>query len=225
MKLVIRDYFTAFRSGRAKTDFNSNFLFIYVLVIMPLPFNLFGRGMGKIAEFYVTALVILYVLFAAPYHPVTLPKIMYLCPLDDAEKYTYIVKSYLFKVLFPVGIAMCVIGTLCVTGIMKSTHGILLIISVAGLSVNTSLLHADRIAACIGKKQSALFYGGTDGWETFATVVSVCVCLFLLYDSALGEDVIMGIVLVCMVFLELPLTIKVARRIRPTLDAMMHYER
>lgn len=225
MKLVIRDYFTAFWAGREKSDFNSNFLFLYVLCIWPLPLNLFGRGTERIVEFYVTAFVILYVLFAAPYHPVTLPKILYLCPLDDCQKRTYIVKSYLFKVLFPVGLAICEIGALCATGIMGGVQGFMLLFSVAGLSVNTSLLYADRIAACRGKKQSAVFYGGTDGWQAITTAVSLCECLFLLFDFALGEDVTTGMTLGCMVFLELPLTIRVVRRIRPMVDAMMHYER
>lgn len=227
MRQVIRDYFTAYRAGRWKAVGNGWFLLVYCLTVMPCMMQLFGRGMMRIIDFYVMAVVLLFALYAAPIHPVTLPKIMYLCPMSAAARRTYITKAYLFKVFFPIGLAVLGMGALTVLGEMNAYYGVCVVLAVAGVSVCTSLFREERITACIEKKQSAVFYSGEDGWETFAVIVASFTSLFLLFFSVWAEDFdgIMGVVvLVCMAVFELPLTIMMARRIKPALDAAVWYE-
>lgn len=227
MRQVIRDYFTAYWAGRWKAVGNGWFLLVYCLTVMPCMMQLFGRGMMRIIDFYVTAAVILYALYAAPIHPVTLPKLMYLCPMSAAARRAYIAKAYLFKVFFPIGLAVLGMGALTAFGEMNAYYGVCVVLAVAGVSVCTSLFRAEWITACIEKKQSALFYSGADSWETFAVIVTSFTSLFLLFFSVWAEDFegSMGVVaLVCTAVFELPLTIMMVRRIGPAFDAAVWYE-
>ena len=227
MRQVIRDYFMVYRAGRWKIVGSNWFLPVYCLTVMPMTMQLFGRGIMQIIDFYVTAVVILFALYAAPLHPVTLPKLMYLCPMSAAARRTYIAKMYLFKVLFPIGLAVLGMGALAVFGKMSAWYGVCVVFAVAGISVCTSLFREERVKACIEKNQSTVFYGGADGWETFAVIVALFTGLFLLFFSVWAKeaDRIIGVVVfVCMAVFELPLTIMMARRIRPALDAAVWYE-
>lgn len=227
MRQVMQDYFTAYRAGRWKAVGNGWFLLVYCLTVMPGMMQLFGRGIMQIIDFYVTAVVILFALYAAPLHPVTLPKIMYLCPMSAAARRTYIAKTYLFKVLFPIGLAVLGMGALVVFGKVNVGYGACVVLAVAGVSVCTSLFREEQITACIEKKQSAVFYSGADGWETLAVIVASFTSLFLLFFSVWAEDFegMMGVVVfVCMAVFELPLTMMMARRIKPALDAAVWYE-
>lgn len=228
MKQAVRDYFMAYRTGRWKAvGYNGWFMAFYCLTIIPGMMQIFSMGIMKIIDFYVTAVVILYAQYAAPFHPVTLPKLIHLCPMSEAQRRAYITKAYLFKVLFPIGLAALAMGTLAVLGEVNACYGVCVFLAVAGVSVCTSLFRAERIAECAAKKQSAIFYSGADAWETFAVVVASVMSLFLLFFSAWADtfdDITIIIVAACMLLLELPLTIKIARRIKPALDAAVWYE-
>lgn len=228
MKRIICDYFMAYRAGRWKTaGINSATLMIYCLAVFPCLSRLYEKGALVIGTFYVTAVIILYTPYAAQLHPVTLPKLMHLCPMDVAERHAYLAGAYAFKVLFPVGIAALSMGLLTVLWDVSVWYGACVVLAVAGEAVCTSLFRAERIAACTIKKQSAAFYGGADGWETCAMIVADFMGLFLIIISMWADEFdgyLKWAVLVPMAVLELPITAKMLRRVPEALNAAVYFE-
>lgn len=228
MKRIICDYFMAYRAGRWKTaGINSATLMIYCLAVFPCLSRLYEKGALVIGTFYVTAVIILYTPYAAQLHPVTLPKLMYLCPMAASKRHAYLAGAYAFKVLFPVGIAALAMGLLAALWGVSVWYGACVVLAVAGEAVCTSLLRAERIAACTIKKQSAAFYGGADGWETYAMIVADFMGLFLIIISMWADEFggyLKWAVLVPMAVLELPITAKMLRRVPEALNAAVYFE-
>lgn len=228
MKRIICDYFMAYRAGRWKTaGINSATLMIYCLAVFPCLSRLYEKGALVIGTFYVTAVIILYTPYAAQLHPVTLPKLMYLCPMAASKRHAYLAGAYAFKVLFPVGIAALAMGLLAALWGVSVWYGACVVLAVAGEAVCTSLLRAERIAACTIKKQSAAFYGGADGWETYAMIVADLMGLFLIIISMWADEFggyLKWAVLVPMAVLELPITAKMLRRVPEALNAAVYFE-
>ncbi len=228
MKQIICDYFMAYRAGRWKTaGINSATLIIYCLAVFPCFSRLYEKGALVIGTFYVTAVIILYTPYAAQLHPVTLPKLMHLCPMAASKRHAYLAGAYAFKVLFPVGIAALAMGLLTALWDVSVWYGACVVLAVAGEAVCTSLLRAERIAACTIKKQSAAFYGGADGWETYAMIVADFMGLFLIIISMWADEFdgyLKWVVLVPMAVLELPVTAKMLRRVPEALNAAVYFE-
>lgn len=228
MKQIICDYFMAYRAGRWKTaGINSATLIIYCLAVFPCFSRLYEKGALVIGTFYVTAVIILYTPYAAQLHPVTLPKLMHLCPMAASKRHAYLAGAYAFKVLFPVGIAALAMGLLTALWDVSVWYGACVVLAVAGEAVCTSLLRAERIAACTIKKQSAAFYGGADGWETYAMIVADLMGLFLIIISMWADEFdgyLKWAVLVPMAVLELPVTAKMLRRVPEALNAAVYFE-
>lgn len=228
MKQIICDYFMAYRAGRWKTaGINSATLIIYCLAVFPCFSRLYEKGALVIGTFYVTAVIILYTPYAAQLHPVTLPKLMHLCPMAASKRHAYLAGAYAFKVLFPVGIAALAMGLLTALWDVSVWYGACVVLAVAGEAVCTSLLRAERIAVCTIKKQSAAFYGGADGWETYAMIVADFMGLFLIIISMWADEFdgyLKWAVLVPMAVLELPVTAKMLRRVPEALNAAVYFE-
>lgn len=218
----------AYRAGRWKTaGINSATLIIYCLAVFPCFSRLYEKGALVIGTFYVTAVIILYTPYAAQLHPVTLPKLMHLCPMAASKRHAYLAGAYAFKVLFPVGIAALAMGLLTALWDVSVWYGACVVLAVAGEAVCTSLLRAERIAACTIKKQSAAFYGGADGWETYAMIVADFMGLFLIIISMWADEFdgyLKWVVLVPMAVLELPVTAKMLRRVPEALNAAVYFE-
>lgn len=233
MKMVIRDYFAAFRMDQIKANYaGSNlsgywYLMACGLVILPALQQLFARPLEVIIRFYVTAVLLLFALYAALLHPVALSKLLYLCPMSEAERRAYIRKSYGFKIGFAVGLSVLGMGVLRMFGWINGVFGLIVIAQTGAVAVCNSLVTTDRKPACGGEKESFHRCESRDGWETLAIIVSL-VCIFLTMLCAVWSkdfrDITAIVAAACMVCMELPLTLMMAGRVKPALERAIHYE-
>lgn len=233
MKQVIRDYFAAFRMDRIKASygsanpFTSGYLMIYGLIIMPMSLGVFTKSPDVILRFYVTAVVVLFAQYAAPLHPVTMPKLFYLCPMSEAERRDYIRKAYIFKIGFAMGVSALGMGVLWMLGKIDVLFGAVVVAETGTVAVCGSIVDSEQISVCVREKKASVICAGSDGWEIMAKIVSLCFAFFTMLYAVWSEDFwdIMGVVvLACMVCLELPLTILMIGRVRPALERALNYE-
>lgn len=234
MKMAIRDYFFAFRLNNIREryggrNFANWFPLLYPLIIMPI---LTGERLSAEPIMYVqhygVTLLFLYVIFAAPLHPVALPKLLYLCPMDVSERRGYIRQSYVLKIA--IGMAVAVLGTallvIC-TGLSVS-YGMVFIMSEAAAILCSANMDGRNVKKCEETQRSVYIYSGTDGWEIAALIISVVVGFFVILGVQWQEDFsgMGGIVFsAVLIVIELPFVILSVRKSRKVIDAAMNYER
>lgn len=233
MRMVIRDYFAAFRIDRIKAAFGSGnqfsgwWLIVYVLFIMPASLQVFAKSPDAIIRFYVTGVVLLFDMYAALLHPVSLPKLLYLCPMSEAERRDYIRKSYAFKIGFIIGLSVVVMSVLWLFGKINGIFGLVVIAETGAIAICNGIMAEARKDGCAGEKKSSDIFEGRDGWETLAIIVSIACAFFTMLYAVWMEDFwdIMSYVFVaCIVCMELPLTILMIRRVKPAQERALNYE-
>ena len=237
MKMVVRDYFGAFRWTKIKECYKSSvfgnwFLVVYLFVIFPGLFlegrEIAGDAVGLTIQYLVVMFLIAYGLFAAPLHPVGLSKLMYLCPMSEAERRKYVYQSYVFKVGF--GMALTVVGVLVLiftTG-LNVAYGCFVIFAELGIVVCDGNVTKAGIRACVAEKKSIVFGATGDVVDSFALVIAVFIGFYLGAMVELNQDMdlTMTMVVACaMIVLEVPLMIYSIKKVKPTLEAAVRYER
>lgn len=228
---IIRDYFAAFHIDRIKAGYRRGDSFtegylIAGLIALPASLGVFTKSPDVILRFYVTAVVVLFAQYAASLHPVTMPKLFYLCPMSEAERRAYIRKAYGFKIGFAVAISALGMGALGMFGKINGSFGLLVVAETGAIAVCNGIVERDRMSVCAGEKKSS-FNGSRDGWEIMARIVSLCCAFFTMLCTVWSEDSwdMLGVVVsVCMACLELPLTILMIKRVRPALERALNYE-
>lgn len=234
MKKVVRDYFAAFRIERIRTVYRGSnsfancwYLAAYVLVVMPASLGVFMKSPDVILRFYVTAVVVLFALYATLLHPVTMPKLFYLCPMSERERRDYIRKAFGFKIGFAMGLSALGMGGLWMLGKVNGIFGLLVVAETGAIAVCNSIEEQGQLSDCAGEKKSSIVYAGKDGWAVLAKIVSLCCVFFIMLYTVWSEDfwdIMAVIVVVCLVCLELPLTILMIKRVGPALERAMNYE-
>lgn len=225
-KQVIRDYFAAFRWGKVKEYYKTGgwSLFITMTATMPL----FLRYLHTPADglnYFFTLIPLEFVLFAAPLHPMELPKIMYLCPLSEEERREYITKSFWFKLALPL-----------VPGIFFMS--ILLLLGITDFfQVGMVLLEMILIGLVFGLDGRGAFMGENgyqkpvikelENWQPIAGMVGMLMACFVAFlPVAGGRETWETILVLCLIFLlQLPLTIKVMWYYRRVVEHALNYER
>lgn len=232
MRMVIQEYLAAFRISKIKERYGKNyfgmFYFgIYMLVSMPTLVLGQNGGNNNVVEFYGLVCLLLFCVHSSQLHPIGLSKLMYLCPMSKLERRRYLLKSYLLKIGVIFLVSVVVLTLLGFVGKLNLVYIILFLCANMGLAISNSLLNAKRIKTCVDEKRLVMMSSGADGWETAAIIVSMCVSLFLLICLECQEDMqgILGIVMsVILLVFELPLVIKILKRVRPTMEQAMNYE-
>lgn len=234
MKMIIRDYFSAFRIRNIVERYGGNnfanwFPFLYPLIIMPI---LVGEKMSAEPMMYVqhygVALLFLYGMFAAPLHPVALPKLLYLCPMDASERRNYIRQSYVLKII--IGMAVVIFGTVLLiicTG-LSAIYGVVFVMSEAAAILCSANMDGRNVKKCAESQRSVYIYSGTDGWEIAALIISVVVGFFVILGVQWQEDYsgMEGIFfLTILIVIELPFVILSVRKSKKVIDAAVYYER
>lgn len=225
MKNIIREYFAAFRWTRIKESYyGSNWwFFIYMLMIVPTIFlggEVFETGKSALA-FYSLILPVMFHLFAVPLHPFTLPKMMYLCPMTKQERRKYLEKSYVVKILFSLLIALLGETILLVMG----NYDAFMTGITFGLTV--LLIFATSLQTrAVGN--GADWSKSKDRWETVTLIFFLLQAVVLASEVATKEIcsqtekiVYLGILL----FIDLPLTLKILSFWNETVERMMYYEK
>lgn len=233
MRRVIRDYFAAFRIDRIKAGYRSGnpftnwFPIVYVLFVMPASLQVFTKSLDVTIRFFVTGVLLLFDLYAAPLHPISLPKLLYLCPMSETERRDYIRKSYGFKIGFPVGLSALGMAVLWIFGKINGIFGLVVIAETGAIAICGGIMGRAQKDGYAREKKPSDNFEGRDGWETLAIIVSVACAFFTMLYAVWLEDFwdIMSLVcVVCMVCMELPLTILMIRRVKPAQERALNYE-
>lgn len=97
-KWVVRDYFAAFRWGKFKEWLKTGWWSIlYFGLLMPLSLQLFEEPKEMVIY---TCIVVPYmcVIISCNCHSMALPKVMYLCPMTEAQRQKYVEKSCILQI-------------------------------------------------------------------------------------------------------------------------------
>lgn len=223
-KQVIRDYFSAFHWEKIKEFYKNGgwFFFLNMTVILPMFVRIFDSAIGAV-NYYFALVPLEFAMFAAPLHPVALPKIMYLCPMSETERREYITKAFWFKFAVPVvvsGFCMSVLLALGVTDLLQA--GMVLLENIlVGLAFGL-----DGRAAFLGEAgfREPVIKDLRD-WQPIAGVVGAVTACFVAFVAVGGREEGIVIMMLCVIcLLQLPLTIKVMWYYRRIMDNALNYE-
>lgn len=225
-KDVVADYFRVDslllinRMRRTDRRASATVLYLSIITMNYSLIILFSRMRWKeMIACLLVCLPMLYILASVYRHPVGLPKMMYLCPMDADRRRQYIRGSYHFRIF--VNMTVAVIWT-----------GILLLFYDCGRIAAAEILLNDLALSLLipwEKKTDEKF--GTMNKE------AVCMCcvmvVSMLANFALvqtvtdkdAENVIVGIGFACIVLIQMPLTITYQKYVRGELEAAVSYEK
>ena len=170
----------------------------------------------------------MFAVFAALLHPVTMPKIMFLCPLSREQRREYIWKAWLFKIAVPIIMAVFLMNVLGACGKMEFFRGIQIAVTISVLAISTSMVERGTEKSLPSDKERRNVWEMTgDGWIMAAVIMFTVIMSLMIAIYGGGESIsetgVMGIGAGSAV-VELPLTIQVLRRIRRKLAAFTDYE-
>lgn len=212
---IIRDYFAMFRIGNLRKNNLANKLSFFPFYFIGM--TLCGPFLSHTKIFWRVA-VVLFAVFtpiALPYfsvlaHPIRLPKMMYLCPMQPDERRKYIYGSYYFRVgmhMLPgvLGVYIAVVYSYCDI-----------------FSVIEMLLNDLTVALLISREQEA---GGivTGDMIFVIAVLSSAIQVGIIADAEpdMGMKTILFIVF-CLV--QLPLEIRHLKSVGKQLQAAVSFE-
>lgn len=125
---AVRNYLAGFRRESVRKSYGNGELFEFVYFCV-LPILLDGNRKKENILFYILIILpVLFCRFAEPMHPMALPKIMYLCPLSEEERRSFVRASGLLHLAVPVMLEMVSLAILGKLGLVDwiSAEGILL---------------------------------------------------------------------------------------------------
>ena len=224
MKNIIREYFTAFRWRRIKEGYRGSnwWFFIYMLVVVPMIFTGgISESWQNVLAFYSLIVPIMFHLFTVPLHPFSLPKMMYLCPMTKDERRVYLKRTYSVKVLFSFLAAL-----LGAVGLMAA-GGYDIFLTVIAFVLSILIIFATSLQTrAVGN--GAAWSTSKDRWETVTLIFFLFQAVILANEVATKEMcsptekiVYLGILL----FIDLPLTLKILSFWNETVEHMMYYEK
>lgn len=224
MKNIIREYFTAFRWRRIKEGYRGSnwWFFIYMLVVVPMIFTGgISESWQNVLAFYSLIVPIMFHLFTVPLHPFSLPKMMYLCPMTKDERRAYLKRTYSVKVLFSFLAAL-----LGAVGLMAA-GGYDIFLTVIAFVLSILIIFATSLQTrAVGN--GADWSKSKDRWETVTLIFFLLQAVVLASEVATKEIcsptekiVYLGILL----FIDLPLTLKILSFWNETVERMMYYEK
>lgn len=205
------------------------FIFVYLFICIPLFECIVSCG-WKIdpVRILVPGGMAMFVVFAAPLHPVTMPKIMFLCPLSREQRREYVWKAWLFKIAVPIIMTVFLMTVLGACGKMEFFRGIQITVTMSVLAISTSMAERGAEKSLPSDKARRNVWEMTgDGWIMaavimFTVVMSIMIAVYGGGVRISETDVI--VIGVGSAVIELPLTIQVLRRIIRKLAVFTDYE-
>lgn len=164
-------------------------------------------------------LPMLYILVSVYMHPVGLSKMMYLCPMEADGRRQYICGSYRFRILVHMSVAVIGLGILMIFYDCD-------MIAVAEILVNDLVL---SLLIPSGEKTDEKY--GSIQKETVCMICMIVVSIlsnFMLSlavtDKEAGKVIDSIIFFICIVFIQMPLSIAYQKYVRSELEAAVYYE-
>ncbi len=126
MKERIREYFSVLQPGWIRNHapgYASEVvppILLSVLLVYPLWCDGVREGAAEwFAAYYAIAAPLLFAMLATPLHPVTLPKLLYLCPLGRAQRARLLRERYLCKLAVPAVLCASVMAVSVAAGVLS----------------------------------------------------------------------------------------------------------
>ena len=224
---VIRDYFAAFRWEKVKVWLKSGAWWYPFYIGIFMPFML-ARNTGGII-FYFTSLPIMFCMVSEALHRETLPKIMFLCPMQREERMLYVERTFGFRMLFTTMIGVVMAGILWMMGVYDVMVLLLFVWNIWVLSfVFCGICNTKGTSIRDPKKEAELVSrigGGAEGANMISSIISVyAMACFACWTG----DVYIGVklfVLAIALFVQLPLAIKTMKKWKTRLMRACSFER
>lgn len=128
LRNIICDYLNGFRWSRIKQVYHNGgwWMYLYFFVFFPGLADFYKNAECAVIYYFIMFPVI-FCMFASPLHPLGMPKVMYLCPMDRKQRrlyikwtgYLHIAAVFLIGILGVLGLVIFIkIDWLCICGIM-----------------------------------------------------------------------------------------------------------
>lgn len=103
LRKVLEDYRDGFRWSRFKETYHYSILwtYLYLLCFFPIIIDL-NEKTELLARYYAMALPLLFGIYSLSAIPIRLPKQMFLCPMNEAEREKYAKTLFMVRLLGPV---------------------------------------------------------------------------------------------------------------------------
>ena len=227
---IIRDYLAGFGWGRIREKYKNSGWFLYLYILSAVPMIILGKddggklGARDVLCYYLTCIPMLFGMFSLGLHSMTLPKILYLCPMDERERKAYVKGAYRLKIAIPVGIAVVFCTILFGAGMLD---GFLAVMVVAETLLLCCTLGIDAGAAGRwtngGNRKQQI--PGMEAWTAGATIYGMCVGVFMMFTVwQRGWVRWEKLLLLAAVAIQLPLTLKVMSFYPKAVQNVLCYE-
>lgn len=234
---VVRDYFLSFHIGRLKEAYKNGswWIFLYFPVVTLTWFNGDAEGPVHLPEKYAALLPMLFAIFQAPLVRIALPKMMYLCPMDEKSRLEYVRKLYWFKVAVPVLLALVATACAMLFGELSLPAAALILAETVLLTLDTSILSGimgiSNMGGAQNSRKTPKRYSVLSGCETAGVGIGMLMMFALMGISSYGigigglETWELICFLVVLVGIQLPLTVKIMTYLKPAFADALNYER
>lgn len=213
------DYFRAYswRGIKEMWKTNTGGLAGVIGMIYPLIVVLLQMESDEKMAFMLVYLPMLYIIFSVYMHPVGLCKMMYLCPMEPAERRQYIRNSYRFRIFVRMSVAAIGLGM------------VMMLYECDMIAVTEILLNDLVLSLLIPSEKRPVEGYGSIRKETVGMICMIVVSMLsnlilalAVADNDPGDAII--IILAGIVFLQIPLTIGYQKYVRSELEAAVYYE-
>lgn len=219
LRKIAVDYFRAYSRRGIKEMWKTNTGGLAGMIGMfyPLIVVLFQMEADEKIVCLLVYLPMLYIPFSVYMHPIGLCKMMYLCPMEPAERKQYIRSSYRFGIFVRMSVAAIGIG-------------VLLVFYDCDMIALTEILLNDLVLSLLipSEKRPVEGYGSIRK-ETVCMICMIVASMlsnFILALAVADKDPgkVMIIILAGIVFIQMPLMIGYRKYVRSELEAAVYYE-
>ena len=140
IKMVLRDYREGFRWSRLQKtyQFNMIWLYVYFLTIFPILMRLNEKS-GRMVRYYTFAMPLLFGLYTMSAIPIRLPKQMFLCPLSEGERESYVKTLFMVRLIIPIVLGVTVYGLAVIFGAAEPALLWVQFFGMASVMLNSSI--------------------------------------------------------------------------------------
>lgn len=219
LRKIAVDYFRAYsrRGIREMWKTNTGGLAGMIGMIYPLIVVLLQMESDEKIVFVLVYLSMLYIIFSVYMHPVGLCKMMYLCPMEPAERKCYIRSSYRFGIFVRMSVAVISVGM------------VMMLYECDMIAVTEILLNDLVMSLLIPSERNPVEGYGSIRKETLYMICMIVVAMlsnFILALAVADQDPgkAMLIILAGIVLIQIPLMIGYQKYVRSELEAAVYYE-
>lgn len=191
LKRVLVDYIRSFRwkkfvrMNRETSSFFLWYSIVYLLIVFPLLNEEIGDSMYSRVGYYLWAVTFLIGMLGLELFPLRLPKIMFLCPMNQRERKQYISNVFWVRIFVPIFLEGMVCIVLVVCQIFNTIYVTLhLFASIAMLIFISLLLMNGKPLMCKKIEDNVKMVGGILG---FGVSIAIIVLLGMMTEELMGE--------------------------------------